>query len=219
MAFCILSLDGGGTWSLIQIRVLQHLYGPDETGHEVLRNFGLVVANSGGSVVLGGLLADMKLSELTKLYLDKSARQAIFHYLNVFAHPIDRGVHALWHVYPQFSTEAKLKALQQILGTVGAKTLEAIANEVPRCPHILIPAFDYDSRRATFFRSDINPVADASRGRPAPTLAEGIHASSMAPDNFFDHPAGFVTDIDFPASTFLGWSRGWLQQPRTGWGN
>jgi len=154
-----------------------------------------------------------------KLYLDKSARQAVFHYLNVFTHPIDRGVHALWHVYPQFSTEAKLKALQQILGTVGGKTLEAIANDVPRFQHILIPAFDYDSRRATFFRSDINPVADASRGRPAPTLAEGIHASSMAPDNFFDHPAGFVTDIDFPASTFLGWSRGWLQQPRTGWGN
>jgi uncharacterized protein len=54
MAFCILSLDGGGTWSLIQIRVLQHLYGPDATGHEVLSNFGLVVANSGGSVVFGG---------------------------------------------------------------------------------------------------------------------------------------------------------------------
>jgi hypothetical protein len=213
MAFRILSLDGGGTWSLIQIRVLQHLYGPDASGHEVLWNFRLVVANSGGSVVLGGLLADMKLSELMKLYLDKSARQAIFHYLNVFAHPIDRGVHALWHVYPQFSTEAKLKALQQILGTVGAKTLEAIANEVPRCPHILIPAFDYDSRRATFFRSDINSVANASRGRPAPTLAEAIHASSTAPVNFFDHPAGFGTGIDFLHRRFWDGAVGGYNNP------
>jgi len=213
MAFRILSLDGGGTWSLIQIRVLQRLYGPDATGHEVLGNFRLAVANSGGSLVLGGLLANMRLSELLKLYLDKSARQAIFHHLSVYAHPIDRGVHALWHVYPQFSTKAKLKALQHFLGAAGAKSLEAIAKDVPGCPHILIPAFDYDLQRATFFRSDINSVANASRGGPAPTLAEAIHASSTAPVNFFDHPARLRASIDLSHRRFWDGAIGGYNNP------
>jgi hypothetical protein len=213
MAFRILSLDGGGTWSLIQIRVLQRLYGPDATGLEVLAKFKLVAANSGGSIVLGGLLANMKVSELLNLYLDRSARRAIFRLLSVCAHPIDRTVHARWNVLPQFSTEAKLPALRDILGSVGEKTLEAIAKDIPRCPHILIPSFDYDTHRATFFRSDINSVANAGRGRPAPTLAEAIHASSTAPVNFFDHPAAFPAGDNFLHRRFWDGAVGGYNNP------
>lgn len=191
MTFRILSLDGGGSWSLIQVRALQRLYGGDAFGYEVLREFNLVAANSGGSIVLGGLLANRNLSSLAELFLEKSVRQQIFHALNVFEHPVDRGVHAAFRVFPQFSTKTKLETLRRILGDNGGKRLELLPRDIPGCPHILIPAFDYDTRRATLFRSDVYSVVSTNRGGPAPTLAEAIHASSTAPVNFFDHPAHF----------------------------
>ena len=42
----ILSLDGGGTWSLIQVKALIALYSKDTSGHAVLRAFDLVAADS-----------------------------------------------------------------------------------------------------------------------------------------------------------------------------
>src|SRR5256885_1815654 len=59
MGFRILSLDGGGSWSLLQIMTLIDLYrsgGALLTGHEVLRDFDLVIASGSGSLVLGGLV-------------------------------------------------------------------------------------------------------------------------------------------------------------------
>jgi len=40
----ILSLDGGGSWALIQAKVLHNMYG-DITGHELLRKFDMAIAN------------------------------------------------------------------------------------------------------------------------------------------------------------------------------
>ena len=54
----------------------------DTPGHEVLRDFSLVAANSGGSIVLGGLLANKPLSEIVELYKSMSTRNRIFHRLN-----------------------------------------------------------------------------------------------------------------------------------------
>jgi hypothetical protein len=39
MVYRILSLDGGGTWSLIQVKALIALYSNDTSGHAVLREF------------------------------------------------------------------------------------------------------------------------------------------------------------------------------------
>ena len=51
--FRILSLDGGGSWALIQVRALQAIYGdPDKKGHEILSDFDMVAANSGGSIMI-----------------------------------------------------------------------------------------------------------------------------------------------------------------------
>ena len=60
----ILSLDGGGSWSLIQVKCLQKLFREEATGHEILRHFHLVAANSGGSIVLAGLIANLPLSAI-----------------------------------------------------------------------------------------------------------------------------------------------------------
>src|SRR5258707_13727679 len=81
MSFRILSLDGGGSWSLIQIMTLIDLYrsgGSLLTGHHVLRDFDLVVANSGGSIGLGGLIKDLPLTDIESLFEHKPFRQALF---------------------------------------------------------------------------------------------------------------------------------------------
>jgi uncharacterized protein len=54
MSYRILSLDGGGTWALIQVKALIALYpgGAATPGLTVLNDFDLVAANSGGSIVL-----------------------------------------------------------------------------------------------------------------------------------------------------------------------
>ena len=52
MSYRILSLDGGGTWALIQVKTLISLYGGDTPGQTILQDFDLIAANSGGSIVL-----------------------------------------------------------------------------------------------------------------------------------------------------------------------
>ena len=74
---CILSLDGGGTWALIQVKALLRLFG-DAPGHEVLKNFDLVAATSAGSIVLAGLVENVRLSVLLESFLAKAWRQTIF---------------------------------------------------------------------------------------------------------------------------------------------
>ena len=73
--FRILSLDGGGSWALIQVMALIDLYGDNATGHEVLREFDLAAANSGGSIVLGGLVEDMPLVTLLNFFLSEEKRK------------------------------------------------------------------------------------------------------------------------------------------------
>src|SRR6185312_13634684 len=114
MTFRILSLDGGGTWSIIQILTLIDLYrsgGALLSGHHVLRDFDLVVANSGGSLVLGGLLKDLPLPEVAKYFDDPETRRAIF------GPPRRRGPRARFSraasgVAPRYSTAGKLAALR-----------------------------------------------------------------------------------------------------------
>ena len=78
MDYRILSLDGGGTWALIQVKALMQLYGAETTGHEVLKDFDLVAANSGGSIVLGALLENMALTKVLQLFEDEAIRRTIF---------------------------------------------------------------------------------------------------------------------------------------------
>jgi Patatin-like phospholipase len=78
MPFRVLSLDGGGAWSLIQVRALTELYGQAANGHQVLANFDLVAANSGGSLVLAGLVEDLPLAGILQYFLDEQRRRSIF---------------------------------------------------------------------------------------------------------------------------------------------
>jgi len=66
-SFKILSLDGGGSWSIIQLLTLKDKYG-DIEGRELLRKFDLVIANSGGSIVLAALAENYSLTEAINLF-------------------------------------------------------------------------------------------------------------------------------------------------------
>jgi patatin-like phospholipase/acyl hydrolase len=120
MSYRILALDGGGTWALIQIKALMALYGRSATGRSVLQEFDLVAANSGGSIVLGGLVEDLPLSDILDLFENQARRQAVFSTTHSFG---DRVLHDLTGLGPKYSAENKLAALQNAFPVRGATPL------------------------------------------------------------------------------------------------
>lgn len=192
MAFRILSLDGGGSWALIQVRALMDLYGASARGHQVLRNFDLVAASSGGSLILAGLVEDLPLTELLQYFRDEQKRRSIYSPTQNY---VEAGVRRVFGVGPKYSAAAKLPALQALLPATGAAPLAgataAVTGPGGHAVHLLIIGFNYDTNRAVFFRS-------AASGTPGVwgfseaadvTLAAAVHASTNAPLNYFDAPA------------------------------
>src|SRR5438046_1657753 len=98
----ILSLDGGGTWALIQARALRQIYG-DLRGRDVLAQFDLVAANSGGAIVAAALACDFTLSEIDALFGDESARDEIF----VTLAPWERIPSALLDLGPKYPASSR----------------------------------------------------------------------------------------------------------------
>lgn len=194
MSYRILSLDGGGTWALIQVKALMDLYGAATTGHNVLNDFDLVAANSGGSIVLGCLLEDMPLSQILTFFQDESQRRAVFSETEWVG---DRTLSFLTGLGPKYSAKEKLPALQHVLTKNGNVPLNQVVVGFRRATsandlHLLIIGFDYDRDRGTYFRS--SPAGGTPWGNGAAsdiTVAEAIHASTNAPVNYFDEPAQF----------------------------
>jgi len=194
MNYRILSLDGGGTWALIQLKALIALYSEDTSGRNVLQDFDLVAANSGGSIVLGGLVEDLTLGEILAFFQDQTKRESVFSPTHSFG---DRVLHDLTGMGPKYSEENKLSALQNVLPATGSVPLDRVVAGVRRPGsnvdvHLLIVGFDYDRNRAAFFRSSPASGTAWGTGEAAGiTLAEAIHASTNAPVNYFDEPATF----------------------------
>lgn len=195
--FRILSLDGGGTWAAIQVKALIELYGPDTRGCDVLKQFDLVVGNSGGSIVLAGLAIDMRLSEIDALFADAGQRGKIFAKRDFTLRPGGRGGRASGPIvdqsgFPRYSTTDKHKGLAELMGSDGRKTLAEIATNIQqrngRRTDFLVVSFDYDRERAHFFRSTPDPAQSGGRASAA-SLCDAVHASSTAPILYFDKPA------------------------------
>jgi hypothetical protein len=185
----ILSLDGGGSWALLQAMALQTIY-DDTPGWDILAHFDLAVGNSGGSIVLGGLVENMRPSQILNLFSNQTNRQSIFKAL-----PLVENLLSHVPIFPKYSAAGKLAGLTNLFGAQGATPLANLP-ALPGWPNgpgreavkIMIPAFDYDSARAVFFRSYTTPFATA----PSQTsLVNAVHASSDAPVIFFDAPAAF----------------------------
>jgi len=192
MAFRILSLDGGGSWALIQVRTLIELYGEATLGHEVLRQFDLAAAWSGGSIVLAGLIENLPLSAILRYFRDERLRRSIF---SPTDHVVEGGVRRVFGIGPKYSAAAKLPALQALLPNTGAAPLAgcmaALAGPGGEAVHLLIVGFDYDSNRAVFFRSAPTGRAGVWGHSEAADIrvAAAVHASTNAPLNYFDAPA------------------------------
>jgi hypothetical protein len=190
----ILSLDGGGSWALIEVKALIELYSAETRGHDVLREFDLVAATSGGSLVLAGLVEDLRLDQILGFFKDEDTRKVIFSPTDFVPY---LALHALTGAGPKYSARNKLSALSKLLPGTGDLPLARAVDGIRRngsCDdlHILITSFDYDRNRAKFFRSARVSGPQWGIGEAAHvTLAEAIHASSNAPVNFFDAPATF----------------------------
>ena len=187
----VLSLDGGGAWALIEVRALIELYGDKASGHEVLRRFDLVAANSGGSLVLAGLVEDKTLGDILLLFNAESNRRALFSPTRNLG---DEALRKVTGIGPKYSAAAKLPALERLLPMTGDKPLRQATSGIMGPAggevHLLIVGFDYDRNAACFFRS--GAAGGATYGTGAPTtlsLAEAVHASTNAPVNYFDGPA------------------------------
>jgi len=198
MSFRILSLDGGGSWSLLQIMTLIDLYrsgGALLSGHHVLRDFDLVVASGSGSIVLGGLVKDLPLVDIRKVFEDEAQRRALFAPPRTRPTARERLLRHLTGTAPRYATRDKLDGLRRFLNGesgepgIGDVTLDALKTRIELPTQMMIAAFDYDRQREIAFRSNIESRA-ADFGAPAiATLAEAIHAATTAPLGFFDAPA------------------------------
>jgi uncharacterized protein len=220
MAYKILSLDGGGSWAMIQARVLKDIYG-DINGHALLKQFDMVISNSGGSLVLACLCNDMKLSETISVFEDEQSRKQVFSRLSFLEelnpHDSMALLRKLFDIGPKYNTERKLKGIIEVLtekdhlfkeGKLNQPIIQTPMNELPGIIgkpelQIVIAGFDYVHERVTFFRS--NMLSNTDRFTPkyfAMPLGHAIHASSNAPVNYFDAAAATNPFIRKPKPDF-----------------
>lgn len=206
MSYKILSLDGGGTWALIQARVLAKRYGEDAAGHDVLKKYDLAIANSGGSLVLAMLCANARLSEIVSTFEDTRVLKEIFKDRIVDDLPL------IGEILPRFRTENKYKEFRKNLNRGGVAYGDKLLTELPALIgkpslQIVITAFDYDRERATYFRSNENSkmesrwIEEQVSGHATDvfktcTLAQAVHAASNAPVQYFKDPAEFRLTAD-----------------------
>ena len=187
MPYRILSLDGGGTWAMLQAMALGDIYGAATPGHAILQDFDMAVANSGGSIVLAALMLDMTPDQMVGLFLNDAPQ--IFQPSGI----VNLALSALGLPVPRFSTNGKLQGLKATLGAQASTPLAGFP--LPNGPggqpvKAMISAFDYDRQRAQFFRS-----FDSAGGPKAATIAlvDAVNASADPPVIFFDKPVSLGT--------------------------
>ncbi len=197
----ILSLDGGGSWSIIQIKALKKLFG-DITGHEILKHFDLVAANSGGSIVAAGLAENYRPSQLEAFFNDPKTLHSIYSKLSFWEIPFINRFTKVGGIGPRYSSRRKYEAFQRLMPKISNMPLHKVPEFIGSddSPHFLIVAFDYNRSRAKFFRSDTTSQSRTALlthklyGKPEVpeskiTFTQAIHTSTNAPLNYFDQPA------------------------------
>lgn len=208
MKYKILSLDGGGSWALIQARVLKDIYG-DIRGHELLRKFDMVIGNSGGSLVLASLCNDMLLSEIINVFQNEKLRKQVFVKLNIWEKLNPRNILSLFRwligIGPKYSTAKKLIGIYNVMKEFDHRykkdpqknkpIVETYLNELPaiigkESLQLLIVGYDYFRERVSFFRSNPNSATfKFNKKYYKVSLGHAVHSSTDAPVNYFDAPA------------------------------
>lgn len=199
----ILSLDGGGSWALLQVMALQKIYGEYAPASKVLDDFDLVVANSGGSLVAAALADGKTLDAILNMFMSDEIRLSVFYKLSFWERMLLYNVLKIAGIGPKYSSKKKLESLNRLLSRVSNVRMSELPELVGgRNPHFMIATFDFDRQRATFMRSDLTSMGHVdnikkshgtfSGGRlKEVSITKAIHAASNAPINYFDHPAEF----------------------------
>jgi hypothetical protein len=201
MTYRILALDGGGAWALLQAMALDRLYGGLD-GHAILRRFDLAAANSGGSIVLAGLVKGLKPAQIAALLLKEEKRRSIF----VARNPLGRAWSSQLAKYDPEGKRAGLRALMnEGRNPVADLSLaEAAATIGAGAPGLMIAAYDVDRNRGRFFRS-FNTQLSTEQPHPfEPSLCDAVHASTHAPIFYFAECAT-VADRRNPADRRRFW--------------
>lgn len=74
----ILSLDGGGSWAILQLLTLKERFKdeiPELNGHEILKRFDMIIANSGGSIVLCALAENWTIDKALSIFDNEDIRK------------------------------------------------------------------------------------------------------------------------------------------------
>ncbi len=189
----ILSLDGGGSWSLLQLLALNERY-PGYSGHQVLREYNLVIANSGGSIVLAALAENWTIQQALSLFYDELNRKSIFSknkFMDRFF-PADY-TRLFGNFGPKYSTEKKGIAFQRLFPEIDKLQMSDLPEFIGKEDlGIAVCTYDALNNRAKFFKS-----YDSKTGGPseeAVKLTDAIHGSSNAPVQYFDFPAKIVME-------------------------
>jgi uncharacterized protein len=194
----ILSLDGGGSWAILEAMALNDIYKNSSVGNkckDILAQFDLVVANSGGSLALAAMLARDDMDDVINLFKDKATRDKIFSPLKFWEKSLVAMVTSIMKIGPKYKTTRKIDGLRNVLGALGDTRLENIPQKM-QLPNtqFMIMCYDYDKNKATYFRSNNNSASTSKAAGQTNeiTLAQAVHASSNAPINYFDEPAEFL---------------------------
>ncbi|MCG8332289.1 MAG: patatin-like phospholipase family protein [Chitinophagales bacterium] len=184
----ILSLDGGGSWSILQLLTLKEKYG-NLSGHEILKKFDLVIANSGGSIVLAALAENWKLEKAIQLFANRELKEQIFSknkFLNRYF-PVDY-IRLLLPFGPKYSSAKKLEAFKKFFPEVHNRKMTELPDFIGKSSlKLVVSTYDALNNRAKFFKS----YGEEKDFFDSVKLTQAIHGSSNAPIQYFDFPAKF----------------------------
>jgi hypothetical protein len=131
------------------------------------------------------------------MFHDQQMFARIFVRASFLEDPVAHLTEDLAGVGPKYSASGKFAGLRAILGADGDRPVTAVpaalgTNKYGRPTQLVFCAFNYDTNRETFFRSDAQSLSASFGGHLQVTVAEAINASANPPVNFFDAPAGLA---------------------------
>lgn len=181
----ILSLDGGGSWSLLQFLTLKHRYG-NIKGHDLLRNYDLVAANSGGSIVLAALCCNWDMDTCLKLFYQKGNRDLIFCRNSFWEKYFPADITGLFGAGPKYSVKKKYAGFKKLFKQIEDIPMEGLPEYVGNpTMRFVVATFDALHNKAKLFKS----YSSAHQPFDSISLVQAISGSTNAPISYFDFPA------------------------------
>ncbi len=186
----VLSLDGGGSHAGIMARALGAIYEPDMPGREIVKKFDFIAGNSAGSIVMTELCCNYTPLEIAALYDDPASTRKLYSPKWYAFIPFVRALPFI----ALYSSTGKHKVLRDLFDSKQEGASKIPMKDWPSMmgcskTNLLVSAFDYDKRRATFFRSNLASLAGSSSPANDVPLVDAVHASTNAPITYFDKPA------------------------------